>query len=263
MAHWNQILPQLTTWLVEYLWRSLGALAVLVVGMTLQKAVSFISWRIRRRRVFHPVDRAVPAIVILGIWVVTAVLMLVVLGVAGPVIGLMVTLGLALGIFADSLGGFRILLSSPFQIGDLLELQGEGLKGIVVQTSLSGIVLETASHSKVIVSNRKLFENPIINHTGQMANVDVSVQLVLGHSVDLDALEQTSRKVAAGVSGFNGGEYCSVTVTRIDSDAVTVLVKFRVARKSGEDPAGLFMKNTKAELDRLAIPVRSLEVLKS
>jgi small-conductance mechanosensitive channel len=271
MVTWTQVVQHASAWFAEYLWRALGAFVVLVIGLLLAWVVSAILRRLMHRRVSNGFMShrtmgqyfAVRAVTTLAILVTTAILVLVALGVAGPVIGFVVTLGLALGVFADSLGGFRILLFRPFEIGDLLELKGEGLKGVVEQITLSGIVLMTASNARVILNNRKLFENPIVNHTAAQADARLSFQLVLGLSADFGVMEETCRSIASGTPGFNSGHQCIVRVTRIEAEFVTFFVQFFVSGRSNEDPSALFLKKAKAEFDRLNIAVRLLEALES
>jgi small-conductance mechanosensitive channel len=267
MVTWTQVVQHASAWFAEYLWRTLGAFVVLVTGLLLAWVVNAVLGHVMRKR-FMPYKTsgqyfAVRPVITLAILVTTAILVLVALGVAGPVIGFVITLGLALGVFADSLGGFRILLFRPFEIGDLLELKGEDLKGVVERITLSEIVLMTASHARVILSNRKLFENPIVHHTAAQVDARLSFQLVLGLSVDFGAVEETCRSVASGTPGFNSGHECTVRVTRIETETVTIFVQFFVSGQSNEDPSALFLKKAKAEFDRLNVSVRLLEALES
>ncbi len=265
MISWMQVLQHITAWFTEYVWRMLGSAVVLVAGLLLASAIYLYFRRALRNTTRFDIRKryfAVRGVVILTVLVATATLMLIALGVAGPVIGFVVTLGLALGIFADSLGGFRIFLLRPFEIGDIVELTGEGLTGMVKEITLSGIVLMTPSKAEVILSNRKLFENPIINHSPLGANTLLAFQFVLGLAAGIDVLEQKICSLAAALPGFDSSGGCSVQVTRIESDTVTIVVRFFVSQRRQEDPSTTFLKSAKAEFDRENVSVSSLITLK-
>lgn len=266
MITWKQVLQHLTVWFVDFVWRMLGALAVLALGLLVVSLIYFIIGRFVRRDNGFQVRRrliVVRGMLGLAVLVATATLMLVALGVAGSVIGFIVTLGLALGVFADSLGGFRILLLRPFEIGDTLELKGEGLKGVVAQTTLSGIVLLTSDGAQVLVSNRKLFENPIINHTSTRTERLLAFHLEVGLGVGIPSLEQQIRSLAAASPGAYPHQECRIKVTRIEADFVTFIVQFSVPAKSADDPSTEFLKMVKADFDRQHVSVRLLQAIES
>ena len=266
MITWNQVQQHLTVWFVEFLWRMFGVLGILALGLI---AAVFV------RVVFNPILRrcdsprqrqtyfALRGILLLTVAVASAALVLVAFGVAGPVIGLVVTLGLALGFFADSLGGFRILLLRPFQVGDTLEIPSLGLRGIVAQITLTGIVLHTAGRAEVRVSNRKLFEDPIISHPGFDPGIDLAFRLDLGLAVEIGELQQQIRSLAEASPAFDPIHGCRVQVTRIESGFVRFEVRFFARRKAGEDPSSEFLKLAKAEFDRQGVRVRLLKPIKS
>ncbi len=266
MITWNQVQQHLTVWFVEFLWRMLGVLGILVLGLIAALIVRVAFKRILRR-CDNPRQRqtffVLRGILLLAVAVAGAAFVLVAFGVAGPVIGLVVTLGLALGVFADSLGGFRILLLRPFEVGDTLELPGLGLRGIVAQITLTGIVLHTADRSEVLVSNRKLFENPIITHAGFDPGADLAFRLDLGLAGEIGELQQQIRTLAEATPGFDPIHGCRVIVTRIESGFVGFEVRFFARRKAGEDPSSEFLKLTKAEFDRHGVGVRLLKPIKS
>jgi small conductance mechanosensitive channel len=266
MISWKQVLQHTTAWLSEYVWRMFGAFVLLTAGLLVATAINFYFRRVlRKNRDFELRKKyfAIRGILTLAVLAATATLMLVALGVAGPVVGFVVTVGIALGIFADSLAGFRILLLEPFQIGDKIELKGEGLTGVVTETTLTGIVLTTPSRAQVILSNRKLFDNPIINHTPAGADSLLSFQFVLELPTDISALEEQICSLAAAMPGFHHGSGGTVRITRIESDTVTCSIQFFVSTRSPNDLSTEFLKSAKVEFDRRNVKVRSLETLKS
>jgi small conductance mechanosensitive channel len=154
----------------EYSWRVFAALAILVLGLLFAAAIQRLLYIVLHARAL-PVRKvhSIAHIRSLAVVLLTFTLMLAVLGLAGPVIGFIVTVGLALGVLADSFSGLRILTTQPFRIGDLIEIKGEGVIGSLMEITISDITLETADNTRVIVPNRKLLDSLVINHSPSSA----------------------------------------------------------------------------------------------
>lgn len=76
--------------------------------------------------------------------------------------------GLALGfafqdIAANFMSGFMMALNHPFSVGDLVEVANR--KGKVKAIELRATELETLDGLSVLIPNREIFQNPIVNYT--------------------------------------------------------------------------------------------------
>ncbi len=76
--------------------------------------------------------------------------------------------GLALGfafqdIAANFMSGFIMALRRPFEVGDLVEIGGQ--KGTIERLELRATLITTLQGLSVIIPNKDVFQNPIINFT--------------------------------------------------------------------------------------------------
>ena len=219
---WKELVQHARAWLGEYSWRVVAALIILALGLLLAAAIRRLLRTVLRARA--PGSRKGFIIAQIG-WLVvvllTVTLMLVALGLAGPVIGFIVTVGLALGLLADSFSGLRILATQPFRVGDLIEIKSEGVIGSVIQTSISDIILEIADNTRVIVPNRKLLDCLVINHSPSSAQKLLRFQFVLDPTSGINVLEEQIGSIMKAVPGIELGNGKQVFVTTIESNSVT------------------------------------------
>src|SRR5215469_4619616 len=131
---WKELIQHARAWLTENSWRVVAALVILILGLLL---AAFIERLLRAALRFRARESrkafVIPQIGWLIVVLLTLTLMLVALGLAGPIIGFIVTVGLALGLLADSFSGLRILATQPFRVGDLIEIKSEGVIGSVIE----------------------------------------------------------------------------------------------------------------------------------
>jgi len=131
---------------------------VLVAGWLVAKAAGWLLFRMAQRNeaAAREMRFFLPAMVQLGVLVAAGALALDVLGIAGPVIGVVVTVGLAVGLLNDVFNGLRNLALQSFRIGDIIELAEDGVIGQVQEVNLFATTLRTRHDTEVIVPNRKL-----------------------------------------------------------------------------------------------------------
>jgi small-conductance mechanosensitive channel len=197
----------------------------------------------------------------LGVLLITFALVLTALGLAGPVIGFMVTVGVALGLAADSFIGFRILSVRPFLIGDVIEIKGEGVIGRVEQTSLSQIVLLTADNTQVYVPNRKLLDRLVVNHSALGADALSSFEFVLESTREVDVLEEAIRNFLKSMADSRRGGQGMVWITLIESDSITFKIRIPGSQFDAERNGSEFLKLAKARFDQAGIGIRSLRAM--
>lgn len=92
--------------------------------------------------------------------------------------------GLALGfafqdIAANFMAGFIMAVSQPFNVGDLVEVAGQ--RGRIKYIALRASEIETLDGLSILVPNKEIFQNPIINFTlTPQRRLDVSVGTAYG-----------------------------------------------------------------------------------
>jgi small conductance mechanosensitive channel len=77
-------------------------------------------------------------------------------------------LGLALGfafqdIAANFMSGFLMAIRGPFSVGDLIDVGGH--RGVVKHIALRATEIETLDGLSVLIPNKDVFQNPIVNYT--------------------------------------------------------------------------------------------------
>ena len=103
-------------------------------------------------------------------------------------------IGLALGFaFQDLTVNFIssviIAVKRPFAIGDLIE--SNGYFGVVRQMNFRAVILENTSGQSIVLSNRSVLENPLINFNyGERRRVDL--RLGISYAEDLKAVRELS-----------------------------------------------------------------------
>ena len=113
--------------------------------------------------------------------------------------------GLALGfafqdLAANFVSGIALSIGSryPFQVGDLIETNG--VMGIAEQTFLRNSVIRTLDGDAVILPNKTLFENKLVNYSGDpYRRVQVSCGISYG-----DDLRKVKAVVLEALSGMEG-----------------------------------------------------------
>lgn len=114
-------------------------------------------------------------------------------------LGLAASAGLALGLAAQDLvknviSGLLILFEQPFQIGDIVEI--EGVEGEVISIGLRAVLLRTFDDSTVTIPNGRLFENLISNANTGALRQQVTVEFQLPAHVDIVEVKKLAREAA-------------------------------------------------------------------
>ncbi len=128
-------------------------------------------------RMFHratsnpPVSRLLASVLRVGIIVLGAMWALSLLNLDKAVTSMLAgvgVLGLALGfafqdIAANFMSGFMMTLNRPFEVGDLVEVAGRQCR--VLRVELRATELETLDGLTILIPNKQVFQNAIVNYT--------------------------------------------------------------------------------------------------
>lgn len=187
-------------WDVEKLWaqaqdllavyglKVLAALAILVIGMWVAKAIRGTIRRVMVKRTIDPtITRFLTSLIYIGlmVFVVLAALnqvgvqttsFIAVIGAAGLAIGLALQ-----GSLANFAAGFMLVAFRPFKVGDYIE--GGGVAGTVDEIQIFSTRIKTPDNKAIIVPNSKIFDDAIVNYSAEATR---RVDLVVGVSYDAD-----------------------------------------------------------------------------
>ncbi len=199
---WHLVVDKVTGWgegLIALIPNAILALLVMIIGVIL---ASYIA-RGARRLGHRFVDSN--AIVELSASIIKVIIISAILFVALSILNLEKTvtsllagagiLGLALGfafqdLASNFLAGFMMGIRRPFNIGDVIE-SGEYM-GNVVLLNMRNTVIENFSGQTIIVPNKTIFQNPLINYQSR-GKRRLTVDVGVAYDSDLDLVEKTLR----------------------------------------------------------------------
>ncbi|QBG49299.1 mechanosensitive ion channel [Verrucomicrobia bacterium S94] len=175
---------------VEYAYRILGAVAILLIGFWMAKVVKTLMVRAMKH---HKVDRTLVGFtatllhVGLKIAVIIAALealqvktasFIAVLGAAGLAVGLALQ-----GSLSNFAAGVLMIIFKPIKLGDFVEVNG--VSGIVKEIGILTTELDTLDNKHAVVPNSNVMSNNIINYTyNDKRRVDLVAGISYGDDID-------------------------------------------------------------------------------
>ncbi len=253
----NWLLAQhdLAAWASGLPMKAAMAAAIVAGGGVLTLVLQLLAAVVVRTRRFGWLRFALPNLVQLAGLLLTFFAALSVFGVASPILGAVVTFGLALGAGADVYGGLRLLAgAAPFRIGDAIEIHGEGIQGLVQSIDLFTTTLRTAGGASVSFQNRKLSDFIIVNRN-RAAPAPIEFEVVVGRSA-----EPLAAKEAIGALLAPIGRVRAVPV-RIDKESVTFRIALGEVQQDREDAVLLALQVLADDLAARGFDVRSVSAL--
>lgn len=189
---WGRIWWGLTEWTVDFGPRLLGALFVGAVFYLLYRIIFRVASRLLRTRSDRSSsalrDLLLNSIRFVGLALVGLVVLAQVgLDITAAVAGLGI-LGLALGFAAkDSLenflAGITIILDRPFDVGDVVEIQG--VYGTVTRFTLRSTRIRTVRHRILVMPNVGMINQPLLNHSAfRFVRVDIPFGIAYKEDID-------------------------------------------------------------------------------
>ena len=177
------------------------AVLTLVLGWWASKWANRVVLKtLRGRQVDEALSRFLSSIAQYAVLCATVIAALGAVGVeTTSVMALFASAGLAIGLalqgtLSSFASGVMILLFRPFQLGDIVEVDGR--TGKVTDIGLFTTVLETPAEQKIIVPNSIITSGTIVNHTGlgrRRGEVDVGV----AYGADLKRVVEVLQGAAA------------------------------------------------------------------
>lgn len=177
-----------TQYVVQYGFRILGAVLVLLVALFIAQSVGKLFGRWLSQQDLEPplrllLERLVKAfIVILGLLIALDQLGLQIaplvagLGVAGLGVGLALQ-----GVFSNVVAGLSIIFTKPYRVGEHISLLG--VHGDVAKIDIFTTTLLHPDHSRIVIPNRKVV-GEILHNFGTIRQLDLSVGV--SYRTDID-----------------------------------------------------------------------------
>lgn len=242
----SKVVHKLSGWgedLVVMLPNLLLALLLVILGAVVSRwGQRTMSAALRRLTHNEPISRLVGSVARIAIWAMAGLWALELVHLDKAVTSVLAgvgVLGLALGfafqdIAANFMSGFIMALYRPFNVGDLVDVAGHQCR--VQRIDLRATEVETLDGLSIIVPNKEIFQNPIVNYTRtNTRRMDLSVGTAHGDDMErvrkvvLTAVQSvpqrdSSREVELFFSGFGDSSInFEVRIWLADSSQVAFL----------------------------------------
>ena len=187
--NFQEILPQVNKFILEYGMKLLGAILFLIIGWVVIKWIcKFIKSVLIKRKVDESLIPFIVSLVgtLLKVLLVVSVASMMgiettsfvaIIGAAGLAVGLALQ-----GTLANFAGGVLILIFKPFKVGDLIE--GQGHLGVVKEIQIFVTKIVDPQNRLVIIPNGVLSNGDIKNYT-ELGQIRVDLTFSIAYGADL------------------------------------------------------------------------------
>lgn len=225
----DSIKEQVVTLITTYGLKVLGALAILVIGLWVAKAIKTFVRRFMDKRSMDPIIASFLTNLVhiaLAIFVLLAALdqidvrttsFVAVIGAAGLAVGLALQ-----GSLANFAAGFLLIVFRPFKKGDYIEAAGTA--GVVDSIQIFTSVLKTPDNKMVIVPNAKITSDNIVNYSAMDTR---RLDLVFGvsYSDDIDKVRGILKKIADADSRILKDPAPMIVVSELGDSSVNFILR--------------------------------------
>lgn len=180
----NEILP----YIEKYGLPLLLAIILLIIGLRIIKVITkTVGKNLNKRNDDVTLNKFITSLVS---WILKIILFISVAGIIGipttSFVAILGAAGLAIGLalqgtLANFAGGVLALIFKPYEIGDLIETQGE--IGVVKEIQIFNTILTSPDNKKIILPNGAIMNGNIKNYT---AEGKIRVDLTMGIAYDAD-----------------------------------------------------------------------------
>jgi len=253
----GQLLEKLTPFLIN----TLGALAVLIVGLWVATRIknALINALSRTHRLDQTLVRFFASLAHYALMVLVLITTLGVFGVPTTSFAALIgasglAIGLALqGTLSHVASGVMLLGVRPFKIGDYVETAG--LAGTVKAISLFTTELSTVDNKKIIIPNSKVWDAPITNFAG-FTTRRLDLTFGVSYSDDLDQALTSIRAVVSVDDRILSEPAPVIEVDNLGASSVDIICRTWVARDQYHPLKWTLIKAVKERLDAdgLTIP---------
>jgi len=168
--------------------------------------------------------------------------------------------GLALGfafqdIAANFMAGFIMAMRPPFEKGDLVDTGGQ--VGTIERIEMRATLLTTLQGLSVIIPNKDVFQNPIINYT-RTGDRRMDLQVGVAHEAPLELAQSLALAAARTLENRNEAREPEVFFTEFIEDSV--LFSVRVWLRSADDRTYLAARSTAIMALKQAFDANNIEI---
>ena len=216
---------------VDYGFRILGALAILIVGAIAIRIFAGVLTRLLEKTKLGAkslVAKFIASVAVKVAWAFLAVIVLGKLGVdVGPLIAGLGVTGFVVGFaFQESLGslaaGLMIAINKPFKVGDYVS--AAGLEGAITALDMMAVTMATGDNKKITIPNKQVWGAPIVNYSAlERRRVDFAVGVSYG--TDLSLAKKTAIAAVSSVKGVLADPAPMAEVKSLDDSAVALTVR--------------------------------------
>ena len=215
---------------MDFLWRCVGALAIIIVGAIIVKIATAAVRKalLKAKRVNELLQKFIVSVVSKTGWALVLMLALGKLGVdVGPLIAGLGVTGFILGFacqesLSNLAAGIMIALNQPFKVGDYV-IAG-GIEGAVLELNMMAAVLATADNKRVTVPNKSVWGGPITNFSA-LGKRRVDTVVAVAYGSDINKAVEVARSALAQVPGVLDDPAPAVAVASLDSSSITINVR--------------------------------------
>jgi len=170
-----------------------------------------------------------------------------VLGAAGLAIGLALQ-----GSLANFSGSLILLFFKPYEVGDVVDIQGE--TGVVDEIQIFNTKMTTFDNKVIYIPNGKI-ANDNIKNLSKNSKRRVDFTFGIGYGDSIDEAKKIFKKVASSEEKVLKNEDVFVKVTHLNDSSVDFAVRVWCETSDYWDVYHSIIENTKKELDNAGISI--------
>jgi small conductance mechanosensitive channel len=229
---WEAIAGQVLKTLGIYSWRIVGAIVIVLVGLSLVKVIRKTVMRVLTTRkldatVIYFSDSCIQ-VLLYGVVLIAALhrlgvettSLVAMLGAAGLAIGMALR-----GQLSNVASGLLIIIFRPFSVGNYIE--GGGSAGTVEKIELMSTDVLTPENVIVIIPNSKLTADKVINYSRQDTR---RLRIVIGvsYKADLKAIRDALQKIVDGEELILTEPPPSITIKDLTDKGIKIEIRMWV-----------------------------------
>lgn len=246
----------------------LMSIIILIIGLIIMKVLLAISKRLLHRSRLDPALHAFILMIIkIGLWVVLIITILSALNVpTAPLVTLLGATGAAIALaLRDSLSnvasGLIILFSKPILRGELIEIEGKNILGIVDNIDLMTTHMHSLDNKKITVPNSLIVNSVVMNYSREDIR-RVDCQEMVSYDADINKAKEILRDIADSCPKVIKSEDLIIGVSTLAEDGVIIDIKAWCKTDDYFDVKYFIEENTKKEFDKagIEIPYRKIDV---
>lgn len=230
MDQWNSLSEELTPFIIDYGLEVIGAIAILIIGLTLAK---WLSKRVKKyMERSERFDSTVTPIFAKAVKIIIiAVTILAVLNKFGvetaSLIAVLGTIGLAIGLalqgtLSNIASGLMLLILRPFNVGDTVDVGSTS--GVVDEIGLFVTEMHTFDNVAITMPNSKVWGNEIRNYT-QNSTRRVDMEFGIAYNDDMDKAMRIVNEVLDADERVLTEPEPLVAISKLGDSAVSVLAR--------------------------------------